>query len=249
MTLRQTSLCIAALSAWPANGSYAAHSGWTINERGSLVGQERASKEVSFRGMRVAHECSAPLLVVPVSCLRQQLRNIVALLALLDLCSRPRSNSSIAPRSVGISSAHSFSDSSWTPLLKRPYLSRQACSVLKTLKECCPSSSCLHPARCSGELPIGRATLNKVINSTLATIRAEVGVGCQPSGGANSLGQALAQSLGERRTVDDKAVAKHHHVPQARAHQLERDLFCRFAAIDAGADVGMSELAGVPTSK
>lgn len=55
------------------------------------------------------------------------------------------------------------------------YLSRQACAILKTLRECYPSSSYLHPARYSQKLPISRATLNKVINSTLASIRADGG--------------------------------------------------------------------------
>jgi integrase len=55
------------------------------------------------------------------------------------------------------------------------YLSRQARAILKTLRECYPSSAYLHPSRYSQELPISRATLNKVINTTLATIRAEGG--------------------------------------------------------------------------
>jgi len=55
------------------------------------------------------------------------------------------------------------------------YLSKQAVAILKTLKECYPSSACLHPARYSAELPISRATLNKVINATLVAIRAEGG--------------------------------------------------------------------------
>ncbi len=55
------------------------------------------------------------------------------------------------------------------------YLSKQACAILRTLRECYPSSAHLHPARYSQELPISRPALNKVINSTLATIRAEGG--------------------------------------------------------------------------
>ncbi len=53
------------------------------------------------------------------------------------------------------------------------YLSTHACAILKTLRACYPSSTYLHPARYSQKLPISRATLNKVINATLATIRAE----------------------------------------------------------------------------
>jgi len=57
------------------------------------------------------------------------------------------------------------------------YLSTQACAILETLKTCYPTSAYLHPPRYSSskKLSISRATLNKVINCTLATIRAEGG--------------------------------------------------------------------------